>query len=60
MDNAERVLLFQKALSMVEKLEVQNSGYPPLESIHNQLLYLIDLATDQKQDTEDELFTAVY
>jgi hypothetical protein len=45
MTNAERLALFQKALVAVERLEAEYPSYPPFISIHNQLLYLIQVVS---------------
>ena len=42
MTTEERVRLFQQAILAIEKLERAYPGYPPFQSIHNQLLFLLD------------------
>jgi hypothetical protein len=49
MDQA-RIDLFQQALLAAVKLERDQPGYPPFISIHNQLLYLLDLETGRSAD----------
>ena len=53
MTQNERLQLFQRSLEGVYRLEVRNPGYPPLESIHNQLLYLIALESGQAVNPEN-------
>lgn len=50
MTNAERLLLFQKAVQAIETLEAAYPSYPPFISIHNQLLYLIAVVSGQAVD----------
>jgi Tsi6 len=45
MTNAERVRLFESAMEAMQKLEAQYPSYPPFVSIHNQLLYLIQVCS---------------
>jgi hypothetical protein len=52
MTTEERVNLFQKAILAIEKLEREYRSYPPFESIHNQLLFLLDQASGQAVNRE--------
>jgi hypothetical protein len=52
MTNQERILLFQKAVLAIEKLEREYPSYPPFISIHNQLLFLLDQASGKPVDRE--------
>jgi hypothetical protein len=47
MTTEERVSLFQRAILSIEKLERKYPSYPPFESIHNQLLFLLGQASGQ-------------
>jgi hypothetical protein len=52
MTNADRIRLFQQAVLAIEKLEREYPSYPPFESIHNQLLFLLDQASGQARDRD--------
>ena len=52
MTNAERVRLFQQAVLAIEKLERGYPSYPPFESIHNQLLFLLNQASGSSADRD--------
>lgn len=52
MTNADRIRLFEQAILAIEKLERKYPSYPPFESIHNQLLFLHDLASGRTKDRD--------
>lgn len=52
MTNPDRIRLFQQAVLAIEKLEREYPSYPPFESIHNQLLFLLDQASGQARDRD--------
>jgi hypothetical protein len=52
MTNEDRVRLFQLAVLAIEKLEREYPSYPPFESIHNQLLFLLNQASGQPADRD--------
>ncbi len=52
MTNADRISLFQQAVLAIEKLEREYPSYPPFESIHNQLHFLLDQASGRARDRD--------
>ena len=52
MTKEERVNLFQTGILAIEKLERDYPSYPPFESIHNQLLFLLEQASGSPIDRE--------
>jgi Tsi6 len=45
MDTSEQLVLFKRALEKIKELELKEPQFPPFTSIHNQLVYLIDLVS---------------
>ncbi len=52
MTSKERVDLFHQAVLAIERLESEYPSHPPFESIHNQLLFLLDQASGRVMDQE--------
>jgi hypothetical protein len=50
MTSSERIALFEQAIKVIKRLEEKIPSFPPFESIHNQLIFLLEQASGAAPD----------